>query len=100
KEYDLNIYIVQKKAKDAMTYVFIDEIQDIEHFETALRSLLLDSNLDLYCPGCSADLLSGDVAGYLSGRAIEITVHSLSYQEFLIFNQLENTAGSRSEERR
>lgn len=39
-------------------------------------------------------VLSGDVAGHLSGRAIEITVHSLSYQEFLIFNKLENTAGS------
>jgi hypothetical protein len=43
---DLNDYVLsQKKGK---TYVFIDEIQDIDGFESALRSLLLDKDLDIY----------------------------------------------------
>lgn len=88
---DLHAYVLDRQSEKYKTYVFIDEIQDILHFETALRSLVLQPNLDLYCTGSNANLLSGDISGFLSGRAIEITVYSLSYQEFLLFHQLENT---------
>lgn len=91
-ENDLHEFVLQNKSTQYKTYVFIDEIQDIENFELALRSLLLDTDLDLYCTGSNANLLSGDIAGHLSGRAIEITVYSLSYQEFLLFHQLEDGA--------
>jgi len=87
---DLHDYVLQHKSHTAKTYVFIDEIQDIENFETALRSLLLHDDLDLYCTGSNAKLLSGDIAGYLSGRAIEIVVYSLSYPEFLVFHSLKD----------
>lgn len=90
----LQEYIMAHKSKKYKTYVFIDEIQDIPHFEKALRSLLLDETLDLYCTGSNANLLSGDIAGHLSGRYIEITVYSLSYTEFLQFHELQNTAES------
>ena len=83
---DLHDYV--KKSKSKKTAVFIDEIQDIINFEDAIRSLLLDKDLDIYCTGSNANLLSGDIAGYLSGRYIEITVYSLSYIEFLDFHQL------------
>ncbi len=89
---DLHDYVLQQKSNSAMTYVFIDEIQDIENFEMALRSLLLHDDLDLYCTGSNAKLLSGDIAGYLSGRAIEIVVYSLSYPEFLVFHSLKDSA--------
>lgn len=85
---ELHDYVLHHKSATTKTYVFIDEIQDIENFETALRSLLLHEDLDLYCTGSNAKLLSGDIAGYLSGRAIEIVVYSLSYPEFLIFHSL------------
>ncbi len=88
---DLHDYVLQQKTSTSKTYVFIDEIQDIENFETALRSLLLHEDLDLYCTGSNAKLLSGDIAGYLSGRAIEIVVYSLSYTEFLVFHSLKDT---------
>ncbi|OOV29300.1 ATPase [Flavobacterium sp. LM5] len=89
---DLHNYVLNHKSKDNTTYVFIDEIQDIENFETALRSLLLHEDLDLYCTGSNAKLLSGDIAGFLSGRAIEIVVYSLSYPEFLTFHTLADSA--------
>jgi predicted AAA+ superfamily ATPase len=88
---DLHDYVLQQKSNTTKTYVFIDEIQDIENFETALRSLLLHEDLDLYCTGNNAKLLSGDIAGYLSGRAIEIVVYSLSYPEFLVFHSLKDS---------
>jgi hypothetical protein len=91
---NLNAYILENKSDTGKTYVFVDEIQDIDNFEIALRSLLLDSNLDIYCTGSNANLLSGDISGFLSGRAIEISVYSLSYQEFLVFHQLEDNSDS------
>lgn len=88
---DLNDYVLQNKSSVGMTHLFIDEIQDIENFEVALRSLLLDKNLDIYCTGSNANILSGDIAGQLSGRSMEFTVYSLSYREFLTFHQLEDS---------
>lgn len=91
---DLHQYVMEQKAEKGKTYVFIDEIQDIQDFEAALRSLLLREDLDLYCTGSNANLLSGDIAGHLSGRYIEIVVYSLSYSEFLDFHILETSSDS------
>ena len=87
-ETDLNDYILANKSINKKTYVFIDEIQDILNFEVALRSLLLHDDLDLYCTGSNANLLSGDIAGHLSGRFVEMIIYSLSYNEFLEFHAL------------
>lgn len=85
---DLHQYVMDYKSENGKTYVFIDEIQDIEDFSSALRSLVLQQDIDLYCTGSNANLLSGDIAGHLSGRYIEIVVYSLSYTEFLDFHTL------------
>ncbi|MCG9881253.1 MAG: ATP-binding protein [Bacteroidia bacterium] len=91
---ELNNYVLERKNKNGFTYVFVDEIQDIEQFELALRSLLLLSDIDLYITGSNANLLAQDIAGVLSGRSIEIVVHSLSYPEFLEFHQLADESNS------
>jgi uncharacterized protein len=92
--HDLQDYVLTNKGNRGKTYVFIDEIQDIENFEAGLRSLLLYEDLDLYCTGSNANLLSSDIAGHLSGRFVELEVYSLSYVEFLAFHQL--TTGTAS----
>lgn len=71
-------------------YIFIDEIQDIENFEKALRHFHSQNKIDIYCTGSNAKLLSGELATYLSGRYIEFKIYSLSYPEFLKFHNLEN----------
>ena len=91
---DLNTLVIKNKSKTQNNYVFIDEIQEISNFEDALRSLLLDSSIDLYCTGSNAELLSRDIAGKLSGRFIEIQVYSLTYTEFLNFHQMDDTEAS------
>lgn len=88
---ELHQYVLAKKHPYKKTYVFIDEIQDITDFQDALRSLLLHQDLDIYCTGSNANLLSGDIAGKLSGRFIEVVVYSLTYLEFLQFHQLLNS---------
>ena len=91
---DLNAYVLERKSATGTTHVFIDEIQDIEDFGHALRSLLLHTELDLYCTGSNANLLSGDIAGHLSGRFIAQEIYSLSYVEFLDFHHLDNNPDS------
>ena len=91
---DLNDFVLSKAKNNQMNYVFIDEIQDIEHFEKALRSFQLKDNFDIYCTGSNANMLSGELATFLSGRYIEINIFSLSFLEFIKFHQLENSEKS------
>lgn len=89
---DLMDYIDQnKQEKNAL---FIDEIQDIDAFEKALRSLYNDPTFDIYITGSNATMLSGELATYLSGRYVEIRVHPLSYLEFLAFHQKDDSLDS------
>lgn len=88
---DLHDYVVKQMVAKKMNYVFIDEIQEIDAFEKALRSLLLREEIDLYCSGSNARLFSGELATMLSGRYIEINVLSLTYAEFIQFHKLDNT---------
>lgn len=78
------------KSKEK-TYLFIDEIQEIEEFEKAIRSLQLTDQFDIYCTGSNASLLSGELATHLAGRYIQIRVHSLSYVEYLDFHNCEDS---------
>ncbi|MFO7790418.1 MAG: ATP-binding protein [Bacteroidales bacterium] len=88
---DLHGYVKSNMRTSANNYVFIDEIQDIENFPMALRSLMLIDNVELFCTGSNANLLSTDVVGNLSGRYIEIQIYSLTYTEFLIFHSLKDS---------
>lgn len=88
---DLFRYVESEKLDGQVNYIFIDEIQDIIEFEKTIRSLLLDSNNDIYITGSNAKLLSGELATLLGGRTIEFKVYSLTYSEFLIFHNLDDT---------
>lgn len=90
KNYNQLAEYIANHTKEVNNYLFIDEIQEIEGFEKVLRSLVSEANFDIYCTGSNARMLSGEFATYLSGRQIEIRVHSLSYPEFLEFHQLTN----------
>jgi predicted AAA+ superfamily ATPase len=86
---DLFQYIEPKLKPKQSNYVFIDEIQEIEEFEIALRQLLV-KGVDIYCTGSNANMLSGDLATHLSGRYIEFHINSLSYTEFIQMHKLPN----------
>jgi uncharacterized protein len=87
---DLMEYL-ENRLIDGKNYLMVDEVQDIENFEAALRSLLAERNWDIWITGSNAAMFSRDIAGKLSGRHIELPVHGLSYLEFLDFHQLEDS---------
>ena len=89
----INYQILQKEInarlkKKVKNYLFIDEIQDIAGFEHALRSYLSKNQCDIYISGSNSQLLSGELASFLSGRYVEFKIHPLSFSEFCLFHAL------------
>lgn len=91
---ELNAYLEDKWINGQPNYLFIDEVQEVSSFERTLRSLLAKRTCDIYCTGSNANMLSGELATHLSGRYLSFHIHSLNYQEFLQFHQLENSTES------
>jgi predicted AAA+ superfamily ATPase len=85
------------RYKKEKTCLFIDEVQDIVEFEKGLRSLQATGKFDIYCTGSNANMLSGELATYLSGRYVECKVFGLSYTEYLQFHKKEDTVLSFTE---
>lgn len=83
--------ITKRIAEGKKNYIFIDEIQEVEEFEKALRSLILDERNDVYITGSNSKMLSSEISSVLSGRNIEFRIHPLSYSEFLIFHKKEDS---------
>lgn len=76
-------YIKDKMCAGKTTYIFLDEIQKVESFEKVVDSLYVKADTDLYITGSNAYLLSGDLATFLSGRYVEISMLPLSFSEYL-----------------
>ena len=87
---DLYSYIKDRLLEERRNYIFIDEIQEIEDFHLAIRSLALNDNNDIYITGSNSKMLSSELANELGGRYVEFKIYSLSYMEFLQFHKLDN----------
>ncbi len=83
-------YVKERLVENRRNYIFVDEVQDIENFHLAIRSLALNDNNDIYITGSNSKMFSGDLANDLGGRYVEFTIYSLSYLEFLQFHKLPN----------
>lgn len=75
-------FIKERLHESKTTYIFLDEIQQVENFQKAVDSLYVKKNVDVYIIGSNAYLLSGELATLLSGRYIEINMLPLSFAEF------------------
>ena len=80
-------YIKDRLCTDKTTYIFLDEIQKVAGFEKVVDSLLVKAGTDLYITGSNAYLLSSDLATFLTGRYVEISMLPLSFSEYLELNQ-------------
>jgi len=95
KDYKDLVQYAENQNKDGNPAVLmIDEVQEITHFEKALRHLLASGKWDIYVTGSNSNLLSGELATLISGRYINIEMFPLAYDEFLIFHHLEDTPDS------
>lgn len=88
---DLNNYIGQHFLPDKHNYILIDEVQDIKEFERSIRCYRTEPNTDIIITGSNARMLSNELSTLIGGRYKEIYIQSLSYNEFLEFQQLSDT---------
>lgn len=87
---ELNDYVSPQFKPDGKNYLLIDEVQDIEGYEDALRSLHAEDRCQIIATGSNAYIFSSELSTRLGGRYIEIPIYGLSYSEFLEFHALED----------
>lgn len=78
----LHSHVTQMLVPGKMTYLFLDEVQNVPDFQKAVDSLFIRENIDIYITGSNAYMLSGELATLLSGRYIEIQMLPLSFAEY------------------
>lgn len=78
----LYAYLKNRLLPGERTYIFLDEIQKVPEFQKVVDSLYVKDNTDVYITGSNAYMLSGDLATFLTGRYVEISMLPLSYREF------------------
>ncbi len=84
-------YVTSRLPRGGDNYLLIDEVQDIEGYENALRSFHAEERCQVIATGSNAYIFSGELGTHLSGRYIEIKVYNLSYLEFLRFHNIEDS---------
>ena len=67
--------------------LIIDEVQDIDHWEELIRSLIAEKCCDIYLSGSNSKLLSGEFATYLGGRINTTDVCTLNLRECVLFDR-------------
>lgn len=84
-------YIIEKsQTLQGKIYILLDEIQEVEHWEKAINSFMVDLNCDIYITGSNANLLSSELATYIAGRYVEIKIYPLSFKEYIEFAKIQN----------
>lgn len=76
--------IICRAAKiSGKIYLFFDEIQEVQNWETCINSFRVELDCDIYITGSNAKLLSGELATYLAGRYVEFVIYPFSFDEFI-----------------
>ena len=76
-------YLKERLCVDKMTYIFLDEVQEVPSFEKVVDSLYIRDHVDVYITGSNAYMLSSELATLLSGRYTEIKMLPLSFREYM-----------------
>ncbi len=79
---DLYNYIISNIGK-GKNYILLDEVQNVEKWEKAVNSLIVDIDCDIYITGSNAYLLSSELTTLLAGRVLTIKIYPFSFKEFL-----------------
>ena len=72
-------------SSEGRTYLFLDEVQEIDGWEKVVNSIASDFDVDLYVTGSNSRMMSSEIATYLTGRYISFRIYTLSFSEYLLF---------------
>ena len=81
-------YEIYPENRDRKVWFFLDEIQNIEDWETWVRTLL-EEGINVFISGSSSKLLSKEIATQLRGRSLTYMILPFSFTEFLRARKVE-----------
>ena len=84
---ELYLEIKSKILQSKKTYLFLDEIQEIEGWEKVVNTLTSDFDVDIYITGSNSRMMSSEISTYLTGRYITFHIYTLSFEEYLMFKK-------------
>lgn len=86
-------YVRSKVIDEGMYYLLLDEIEELDCFESVLNGYLRKDNMDVYVTGNFAKLLSKGVVTQFAGRGDVVHVYPLSFAEFMSVYKGDQYAG-------
>lgn len=81
-------YSLYPDNHDQTCYFFLDEIQNVDDWAMVIRRFFDSKKIQIYLTGSSAKLLSKEIATSLRGRAINLEIWPLSFEEYLCAHQV------------
>ncbi len=84
----MDAYVRDRIKDKKMYYLFLDEVQNVEHFEKAVNSLRASiKNISIFLTGSNSKMLSDELSSVLSGRYVLFNINPLSYKEYIALTQ-------------
>lgn len=83
KNYEDLYNYIKAHIANGKNYILLDEVQNVEMWEKAVNSLLVDIDCDIYITGSNAYLLSSELTTLLAGRVLTIKIYPFSFKEYL-----------------
>ena len=80
---DITDYVASHR-KDGICYVFLDEIQEIDNWPLAVRSLRRE-DCSVFITGSNSKLLSREFTKELSGRYVSFRIRPFVYKELVLY---------------
>ena len=84
------INLHEEYYKEKPKYLFFDEIQSVNKWEEAIRTIFETKRYIIFLSGSSSKVLSKEIATSLRGRALSHSILPLSFKEFLNFKKFES----------
>ena len=75
--------IDERTPPSGLTYLFIDEVQNVDGFEEVVNAFREEGRHSIFLTGSNAYLLSGELATKLTGRYLEFEMFPLTFEEYL-----------------
>ena len=83
----LYAHLKQKLYPTGKTYLFLDEIQEVESWEKVVNSLMTDCDVDIFVTGSNSRMMSSEISTYLTVRYVLFRIYPLSFSEYLLFRK-------------
>ena len=87
------VYIRSQIVDEGMYYLLLDEIEELDCFESVLNGYLRKDNMDVYVTGNFTKLLSKGVVTQFAGRGDVVHMYPLSFAEFMSVYKGDQYAG-------